>query len=470
MKVKYLIFVALVLSLVSSCIEDGFTTSSSDVLEFSVDTLAFDTILTEEGTPTAKFLVYNRHKKMLNISSIRVKGESEAKFYLNVDGMKGEEFHNVEVRGQDSIYVFVQAYVGATSSLDPVEFIDNIEFITNGVEQRVALSAWALDVHRINGDTITEDTRFTAQRPYVIFDTLTVAPGATLTIDPGATLMFHDKAALRVEGTLKAIGSQEKFIHFRGDRLGNVLPDVTYDMMAGQWGGVLFMGDSFDNEMQYVYMRGSSNGVIADSCGVENRKLHIFNSILHNSAGIVLTTIHSWVEAEGVEFSDASQAVFLGYGGKLRFSNCTFANYYLFSAISLPILTLGYVSPDEKLESPLMDACFDNCIFYGNTYDINIGSFDNTDVYIRNCLFKANGEDDDHFTSCVWGGDPKFYTVRADYYFDYRLKDESDAIAKGDPALLPEHARFDMLGNDRLAGGALDLGAYRYIPQPKEEK
>ena len=109
MKVKYLIFVALVLSLVSSCIEDGFTTSSSDVLEFSVDTLAFDTILTEEGTPTAKFLVYNRHKKMLNISSIRVKGESEAKFYLNVDGMKGEEFHNVEVRGQDSIYVFVQA-------------------------------------------------------------------------------------------------------------------------------------------------------------------------------------------------------------------------------------------------------------------------------------------------------------------------------------------------------------------------
>ena len=40
-----------------------------------------------------------------------------------------------------------------------------------------------------------------------------------------------------------------------------------------------------------------------------------------------------------------------------------------------------------------MDACFDNCIFYGNTYDINIGSFDNTDVYIRNCLFKANGED-----------------------------------------------------------------------------
>ena len=70
----------------------------------------------------------------------------------------------------------------------------------------------------------------------------------------------------------------------------------------------------------------------------------------------------------------------------------------------------------------------------------------------------------------MWGGDPKFYTVRADYYFDYRLKDESDAIAKGDPALLPEHARFDMLGNDRLAGGALDLGAYRYIPQPDKEE
>ena len=52
----------------TSCIEDDFTTSSSDTLEFSVDTLAFDTVLTEEGTATRRFTVYNRHKKMLKHS------------------------------------------------------------------------------------------------------------------------------------------------------------------------------------------------------------------------------------------------------------------------------------------------------------------------------------------------------------------------------------------------------------------
>ena len=88
-----------VLGVVSTaCIEDNFTTSSSDVLAFSTDTLAFDTILTDVGTPTKQFIVYNRHDKMLNISSIKIAGESNGKFYLNVDGVKGDEFRDVEIR------------------------------------------------------------------------------------------------------------------------------------------------------------------------------------------------------------------------------------------------------------------------------------------------------------------------------------------------------------------------------------
>ena len=79
----------------TSCIEDDFTTSSSDTLEFSVDTLAFDTVLTEEGTATRRFTVYNRHKKMLNISSITLDGNTGGRFYVNVDGVSGSSFSNV---------------------------------------------------------------------------------------------------------------------------------------------------------------------------------------------------------------------------------------------------------------------------------------------------------------------------------------------------------------------------------------
>ena len=92
-------------SLFSSCIEDGFTTSSSDVLAFDKDTVAFDTVITLQGTATKQMVVYNHSKKQVNISSIKVAGEaSKGHFHLNVDGIRGDEFQNVEIRGNDSIY------------------------------------------------------------------------------------------------------------------------------------------------------------------------------------------------------------------------------------------------------------------------------------------------------------------------------------------------------------------------------
>ena len=118
-KILYVLIVG-VAALATACIEDDFTTSSSDVLAFSCDTLAFDTVFTELGTPTKKFTVYNRHKKMINISSIKFEGTNGGRFHLNVDGMTGEEFHNVEIRGEDSIFVFVEAYIDTTNKNNPI--------------------------------------------------------------------------------------------------------------------------------------------------------------------------------------------------------------------------------------------------------------------------------------------------------------------------------------------------------------
>ena len=102
------IAVALV-AVCSSCIEDGFTTSPSDVLAFNCDTLAFDTVITLQGTATKQMVVYNRSKKQINISSIEVAGlATKGHFHLNVDGIRGDSFQNVEIRGNDSIFIFIQ--------------------------------------------------------------------------------------------------------------------------------------------------------------------------------------------------------------------------------------------------------------------------------------------------------------------------------------------------------------------------
>ena len=293
---------------VTGCIEDDFTTSPSDVLAFSTDTIAFDTIFTDLATPTAKLMVYNRNKKMVKISSIRVKGESDARFYLNVDGVKGSEFHDVEIRGEDSMYVFVQAFVDPVGDDEPLMVEDKLEFVTNNTAQDIVIRAWGQDVERLYAPQFDTDAVIRAGKPYVIFDTMRVAAGVTLTIEPGVTLHFHDKAAMAVDGTLKAVGTREKRIHFRGDRIDKVVGDTDFDIMSGQWGGIAFGPDSYDNEMSYVYVRSSSDGIRLDSCDVSRQKFYALNSVFHNSSSDVFTVRHSNAVFEGCVLRDARGA------------------------------------------------------------------------------------------------------------------------------------------------------------------
>ena len=95
-------------SLLTSCIDDDFTTNPSHVLAFSTDTVAFDTVFTTIGSSTRSFRVYNPNKKSLNISSIKLADAERSGFHINVDGMSGDQFTDVEIRGKDSIFVFVK--------------------------------------------------------------------------------------------------------------------------------------------------------------------------------------------------------------------------------------------------------------------------------------------------------------------------------------------------------------------------
>ena len=472
---KHLSWISLVLMLLvtsfSSCIEDGFTTLSSDVLAFNKDTVAFDTVITKIGTATKQMIVYNRSKKQVNISSIKVAGLAQkGHFHLNVDGVRGDEFHDVEIRGNDSIYIFIEAYLDEMEKDEPTLLEDRLEFVTNGVTQKVLLSAWGQDVVRITGDTISRNMRFTSAKPYLIYDTMFVSPGVTLTLDAGTTLLFHDKAAMRCAGRLLANGTAEEPITLRGDRLDHVVGEISFDIMSGQWGGVIFTPPTMGNVLKHVVMKGSNIGMHCSAYGDTTQcALKLVNCVLTNSASTCLATATCYVQAIGCEFSDAAEEVAYFAGGKLKMSQCTFANYYLFIAPSLPIVNIFDVEYTDGTIGKIK-AYFDNCIFYGLSSEINEANLDDFDVYMRYCLFKSSGTDDEHFINCVWEADPCFLTVRDDYIFDYRLGNESNAIGKGNPDLCPNEARYDRFGNDRLMHGALDLGAYVWIPIPEDEE
>lgn len=466
----YIIFALIGLSAgFVSCIDDDFTTSPSDRLSFSVDTLNFDTVFTGTGTPTARLLVFNRNKKAINISEIRMK-EDNSYFRMNVDGQSGDIFHDIEIRGEDSIYVFVECTLPESEGSKPFLREDAIEFVSNGNLQQVVLEAYGQNVTRLINATVESDMTLTAEQPYVVFDSLVVAPNATLTIEPGTQVLFHDKASLRVHGTLKANGTPEQKIQMRGDRLDDVLPNVGYDILAGQWGGVIFAPESYDNEMTCVDMRSTVYGLMASQgSDLSKRKLQLINCWLHNSQGSVLTSDNNWIDALGCCFSEASYNVVSLTGGKHLFSQCTFSNYYLFSFTGEPIVGLYRVFPDEENPGlPTMQARFENSIIYGMTGDLNVGDFTDSDVYMEYVMLKSAGTDDDHFINCIWDADPLFLTIRSDYYFNYHVQPDSPALEAGNPAFVTSQCAYDMDGVYRLSTVAPTLGAYAAPQAPKE--
>ncbi len=77
---------------------------------------------------------------------------------------------------------------------------------------------------------INTNTSFTlANSPYVVTGNLLVAQGVTLTIDPGVVMRFQDEKLLRIDGTLRAIGTPSDPILFMRD----------FNNQAG-WGGFRF--------------------------------------------------------------------------------------------------------------------------------------------------------------------------------------------------------------------------------------
>lgn len=455
----------------ASCINDDFTDSPSATLSFSADTVSFGTVFTDLNTPTARLWVYNRNKKGVNISSIRFRNP-DTNFSFNVDGVSGSEFHDVEIRGNDSILVFIECFISPDDAIEPVRVADQLEFITNSVTQEVEVEAWGLNATRLYGLRADKDLRLTPERPYIIFDSLSVEQGATLTIEPGAQLLFHDKARLVVRGTINAVGTPEKMIDFRGDRLDNVLPDVPYDLMAGQWQGMTIGAESFGNRMEFVNMRSTTDGLRIDSCADLSRsKLTLVNSWLHNSQTTVIDSRYAKVDAYGCCFSDAAGAVVSLTGGEHEFVQCTIANYYLFGSTGGANLSLYHCLPEHGSDNPLplMKASFDNSIIWGQIGSpINTGDLTGADVFLRNVLLKADGSNDDNFIDCIWNEDPLFYTERSDYYFNYRLRPESPAIGKGNPVFVTSICLYDMDGLDRLSFGNPDLGAYVYSAPPAD--
>ena len=92
-----------------SCEKENYVGENEVKLEFSVDTVAFDTLFTTIGSTTRQVKVYNRSNRDVVIGSITLADGRQSPFRLNVDGDTSMVARNVEIMAGDSIFIFIQA-------------------------------------------------------------------------------------------------------------------------------------------------------------------------------------------------------------------------------------------------------------------------------------------------------------------------------------------------------------------------
>ena len=130
-----------------SCRKDEITTNPNSKLNFSTDTLLFDTVFTTLSSTTKRLKIYNRNSDKIIISSISIEKGANSQFRINVDGVSGNSHTNVEIDGNDSLFIFLEVTIDPNSILSPFVVDDKIIFNTNGNKQSVQLLAWGQNAH-----------------------------------------------------------------------------------------------------------------------------------------------------------------------------------------------------------------------------------------------------------------------------------------------------------------------------------
>ena len=121
-----LLAVCLLMFFTTSCWKEDEWMSEGVVLDFSCDTMAFDTVFTQSGSTTRQFKVYNRTATPVRINEVTLEGGRASRFRLNVDGDTNMVARNVCIAAGDSIFVFVRANINPNNSSEPFIVEDSV--------------------------------------------------------------------------------------------------------------------------------------------------------------------------------------------------------------------------------------------------------------------------------------------------------------------------------------------------------
>src|SRR6185437_1111737 len=128
--------------LISACRKNSFITGPNALVEFSTDTLLFDTVFVSTGSITGSVRIINDNDQRLHLSSIRLMGGAQSTYHINIDGSPGPIATNIDLDAGDSIYIFVAVQIDPGSANLPFVVQDSIQVDFNGNNRYIQLEAW----------------------------------------------------------------------------------------------------------------------------------------------------------------------------------------------------------------------------------------------------------------------------------------------------------------------------------------
>lgn len=459
MRIKISVIFLFFFIIISSCRKDTDFPSTTGTLAFSADTLTFDTVFTTVGSITGSFKVYNPNNKKVKISSIFLGGRQNSNFRINVDGTPvNTEVKDIEIAGKDSMYVFVKVTVDPNNQNNPLIITDSVIFETNGILQDVKVIAWGQDANFFVKDTLSCNTTWTKDKPYVVMNYVLVDSGCTLTIDKGTRVYLHSGAIFLVKGTLIVNGIKGDSVVFQGDRLEQFFTDV-----PGQWGGIYFLRSSKGNHIHHAVIKNAVDGIVAgfwennpDFTVLPNVRIHY--TVIKNIYGSgIIGLFADMTDVYNCLIYNCGQNGFTCLGGKYNFAHCTFANFGS-NALEHKTALFGLSNYSQSLGIlAVLDAVFTNCIIYGSLEE-EIDTFYNNGANINylfeNCLLKTKRNYP--FVSSEKNKDPLFKDLAKE---DFHLQNNSPAKDEGKITTITNDLD-DKLRDD----GNPDIGCYEYKP------
>jgi hypothetical protein len=509
---KYLLPVLVLLSALGSLTMPGCKPreeelQTSGALEFSADTVKFDTVFTTLRTVTKRLWVYNRNPKGVNVDLVTLDQPAASPYTLIINGDLKQTASNLFIRGEDSLLILVRAKLpdnGQNGAAKGYVLEEKLNFRTNGQDQHVLLRSFGQNIYLHDGVQFTRNVTWDKDRPHVLYNSVLVPAGVTLTIKPGTRIYGHAGATLIVRGTLlvnsladytPGTGATDtvkagnaNIVRFAGDRSG----ETQYATAPGQWTGIILDASSRGNVIRYAQIQNATFGLLLynpnnlspePDVTIQNSVIRYISgaSVSYAAAasntglpGAGVLSLSGQATVENTLFSDCYEYAMLGYGGSYSLNYCTIANY-AGAVRNTPSLGFTNVSAlDTAKRSPLAVKVY-NSIVWGSSDDelvlANYKEYQNGSVDIRNTMLRTKlysattstaskpGLAQTSLNNIINPTDPKFVRIYTSTNNDYHLGTGSPGLSRGAQQVLPLLDR-DLLNVPRPAARP-DLGAYQ---------